>query len=172
MRRQNRQVHIRSSLLLPENAPSHLKDVNVSNVKVVFLPAQYDIQASTTRSGNNKVSKNNHEKRLLQSMLAKMDKREDVKTASKCVSVLDAVHWIDTAIRELRSSTVKKCFLKCGIGYVDESSTSNDEDNVAFNELVSRVQGHNDLLSQSVHDFVACDNDLETCDNTTTNLEN
>ena len=98
-----------------------------------------------------------------------MDKGEDVKTASKCVFVLDAVHWIDAAIQELCSSTVKKCFLKCGIGHADESSTSDDEDNVALNEL---VHGHNDLSSQSVDDFIACDNDLETCDNTTTNLEN
>ena len=34
MRRQNRQV-----LLLLDNAPSHPKDVNVTNVKLVFIPA-------------------------------------------------------------------------------------------------------------------------------------
>ena len=49
-----------------------------------------------------------------------MDKEEDVKNVLKCVSVIDAVHRIDTAIREVRSSTVKKCFQKCGIGHVDE----------------------------------------------------
>ena len=43
---------------------------------------------------------------------------------------------------------------------------------MALNELVSRVQGHNDLSSQSVNEFVACDNNLETGDNTTTYLEN
>ena len=91
-----------------------------------------------------------------------MDQGENVKTASKCVFVLDAVYWIDAAIQELCSSTVKKSFLKCGIGHADESSTSDDEDNVALNEL---VHGHNDLSSQSVDDFV-------TCVNTTTNLEN
>ena len=55
-----------------------------------------------------------------------MDKEENVKNVSKCVSVLDAVHWIDTAIREVRFSTVKKCFQKCGIGDVDETSTSDN----------------------------------------------
>ena len=34
MRRQNRQV-----LLLFDNAPSHPKEVNVTNVKLVFIPA-------------------------------------------------------------------------------------------------------------------------------------
>ena len=75
-----------------------------------------------------------------------MDKEEDVKNVSKCESVLDAVHWIDTAIRKVCSSTIKKCFQKCDIGHVDESSTLDDEDNVVLNDLVSRVQGHNDLL--------------------------
>ena len=55
---------------------------------------------------------------------------------------------------------------------VDDSSTSDDEDNVALSELVSRVQSHLALPSQSVDDFAACDNDLETCDNATSNLEN
>ena len=75
---------------------------------------------------------------------------------------LDVVHWIDTAILEVCSSIVKKSFQKCGIGHVDESSTSDDEDNVVLNVLVSRVQGHIDLLFQSFYDFVTCDNDLET----------
>ena len=119
-----------------------------------------------------KAVKTIYRKRLLQSVLAKMDKEEDVKNVSKSVSVLDAVHWIDTATREVRSSTVKKCFQKCGIGNVDETSTSDDEDNVVLNDLVARIQGHNDLLLQSFDDFVASDNDVETCDNTTTNLEN
>ena len=101
-----------------------------------------------------------------------MDKGENVKTVSKCVSVLDAVHWIDATIREFRSSTIKKCFLKCGIRHFDESSTLDNEDNVALNELVLRAQGHSDLSPKSIDDFVACDYDLETCDNTTTDLEN
>ena len=54
---------------------------------------------------------------------------------------------------------------------VDETSTSDYEDNVVLNDLVARIQGHNDLLLQSFDDFVACDNDVETCDNTITNLK-
>ena len=95
-------------------------------------------------------------------------------TLSKCVSVLDAIHWINTAVQQVRSTTEKKRFLRCGIGHAeaDDSSTSDDEDNVALSELVSRVQSHLDLPSQPFDDFAACDNDLETCDNATSNLEN
>ena len=56
-------------------------------------------------------------------------------------------------------------------GDVDETSTSDDEDNVVLNDLVARIQGHNNLLLPSFDDFVACDNDVETCDNTITNLK-
>ena len=115
MRRQNRQV-----LLLLDNAPSHPKDVNVTNVKLVFLPANTTSMLQPLDLGIIKAVKTIYRKRLLQSVLAKMDKEEDVKNMSKCVSVLDAEHCIDTAIREVRSSTVKKCFQKCGIRHVDE----------------------------------------------------
>ena len=43
---------------------------------------------------------------------------------------------------------------------------------MGLSELVSRVQSHLYLPSQSVDDFAACDNDLETCDNATSNFEN
>ena len=162
----------RQVLLLLDNAPSHPKDANVTNVKLVFLPANTTSMLQPLDQGIIKIVKTICRKRLLQSVLAKMDKEEDVKNVSKCLSALDAVHWIDTAIREVYSSTVKNCFQKCGIGHVNDSSTSDDEDNVVLNDLVSRIQGHNDLLFRSFDDFVACDNDLETCDNTTTNLEN
>ena len=42
---------------------------------------------------------------------------------------------------------------------------------MVLNDLVARIQGHNDLLLQSFDDFVACDNDVETCDNTIKNLK-
>ena len=48
-------------------------------------------------------------------------------------------------------------------GDVDETSTSDDEDNVILNDHVARIQGHNDLLLQSFDDFIACDNNVETC---------
>ena len=169
MQRQNRQV-----LLLLDNAPSHPKDVNLSNVKVVFLPANTTSKLQPLDQGIIKAIKTIYRKRLLQFVLAKMERGEDVMTLSKCVSVLDAIHWINTAVQQVRSTTVKKCFLRCGIGHAeaDDSSTSDDEDNVGLSELVSRVQSHLDLPSQSVDDFTACDNDLETCDNATSNLEN
>ena len=40
---------------------------------------------------------------------------------------------------------------------------------MVLNDLVARIQGHNDLLLQSFDHFVACDNDVEACDNTITN---
>ena len=36
-------------------------------------------------------------------------------------------------------------------GDVDETRTSDDEDNVVLNDLVARIQGHNNLLLQSTN---------------------
>ena len=81
MQRQNRQV-----LLLFDNVPSHPKNVNVT-----IYTSQYDIHASTTKSGNNQDCQTIYRKQLLQSVLAKINKEENAKNVSKCVSVLDAV---------------------------------------------------------------------------------
>ena len=74
MRRQNLQV-----LLLLDNAPSHPKDVNVTNVKLVFLPANMTFMLQPLDQGIIKAVKTIYQKRLLQSVSAKMDKEEDVK---------------------------------------------------------------------------------------------
>ena len=74
MRRQNLQV-----LLLLDNAPSHPKDVNVTNVKLVFLPANMTFMLQPLDQGIIKAVKTIYQKRLQQSVSAKMDKEEDVK---------------------------------------------------------------------------------------------
>ena len=54
MRRQNRQV-----LLLLDNAPSHPKDKNVTNVKLMFLPANTTSMLQPVDQGINQGCQNN-----------------------------------------------------------------------------------------------------------------
>ena len=125
MQKQNRKV-----LLLLDNVPSHPKDVNLSDVEVVFLPANTTSKLQPLDQGLIKAIKSCYRSRLLNAVLAKIDKDEDVINVSKCVSVLDAINWVDAAVREVSCSTVKKCFFKCGIGHNDESASIDKEDNL------------------------------------------
>ena len=74
MRRQNRQV-----LLLLNNIPSNSKDVNVTNMKLVFIPANTTSILQPPDQEINQDCQTIYRKRLLQSVLAKMDKEEKVK---------------------------------------------------------------------------------------------
>ena len=85
----------------------------MTNVKLVFLAVNMTSMLQPLDQRIIKAVKTICRKRILQSMSAKIVKKEDAKNVSKCVYVSDAVlHWIDTALREVRSSTVKKCFQK------------------------------------------------------------
>ena len=66
--------------------------MNVTNVKLVFLPANTTSMLQALDQGIIKAVKTIYLKQLLQSVLAKINKEEDVKNVSKCMSVLDAVH--------------------------------------------------------------------------------
>ena len=70
----------------------------MSNVKVEFLPAKTTSKLQPIHQGIIKAVKTIYRKRLMQCVLAKMCKIGEVKNVSKRVSVLDTVHWIDTAI--------------------------------------------------------------------------
>ena len=90
-----------------DNAPSQPKSVNESNLKIVFLLANTTKKLQPPDHAVIKTIKTIYRKRLARSVLSKMDEAEDVKTPAKSVSVLHALHWIDTTIREHCSSTVK-----------------------------------------------------------------
>ena len=84
-KRQNRNV------VLFVDEPSHPKDKPLSNVKLVFLPANTTSTLQPLDQGIIANLKVNYRKRLLQSVLAKVDKGEEIEKINKCISVLDAV---------------------------------------------------------------------------------
>lgn len=164
MKRQARHV-----LLFMDNAPSHPKDLRLSNVKVVPLPANTTSKLQPLDQGIIKTVKSRYRKRLLQAVLAKMDKGEDITNISKCVSVLDAINWITAAVKEVSCSTVKRCFAKAGM--TDECLDIDEEEDIPLSDLVARVQNHLGLDNESVEDYLACDDDLDTCETDASDLE-
>ena len=95
MRRQNHQV-----LLLLDNAPSHPKDVNVTNVKLVFIPVNTTSMLQPPDQEIIKTVKQSIENDFCSLCWLRWIEK-NVKNVSKCMSVLDAVRWIDTAILEV-----------------------------------------------------------------------
>ena len=86
MKRQNRNV-----ILFVDNAPSHPKDKQLSNAKLVFLPANTTSMLQPPDEGIIANLKVNYRKRLLRSVLAKVDKGEEIDKINKCIFVLASV---------------------------------------------------------------------------------
>ena len=101
MRRQNRKV-----LLFVDNAPSHPKDIVLTNTKMVFFPANTTAVLQPLDQGIIAVIKRNYRRRLLKAVLTRMYAREDITQVKKCVSLLDACHWIKDAVNEMKTTTV------------------------------------------------------------------
>jgi len=52
---------------------------------------------------------------------------DDNAKLSVC-SVLDACHWMHSSMKEVKSSTVVKCFAHCGVTDIDITEDDSDDD--------------------------------------------
>jgi hypothetical protein len=109
MRRQN--LHI---LMFLDNAYSHAKDLKLNNVILKILPANTTSHLQPLDQGNIKAFKARYRKRMMKSLVAKIEQDDSVTELSKEINVLDAVHWIRESWKETRIETVSRCFKLSG----------------------------------------------------------
>ncbi|XP_013787057.1 tigger transposable element-derived protein 6-like [Limulus polyphemus] len=110
----------RNIIFLLENATLH-SQVNLNNVKIVFLPPKAKSVLQPLDQGIIHAFKAHYKKRLVHSVLSNMDKSK----LGESVSVLEACVWINSSMRETKTSTVSKCFTKC---FISSPSIDNSED--------------------------------------------
>ncbi|XP_003376817.1 NADH dehydrogenase [ubiquinone] 1 beta subcomplex subunit 10 [Trichinella spiralis] len=97
MRQQHRKI-----LLLLDNAPSHL-NVELSNVKLEFLPAKSTSCLQPMDLGVLRQFKCKYRSHLLQSLLANAETYEHAYKFFSRITVLDAVCWISQSWNEVES---------------------------------------------------------------------
>lgn len=163
----------RKILLFLDNAPSH-PSVNLENVKLAFLPANTTSLAQPMDQGIIHALKFKYRRRQLKYILTQMERSDKVGSdILKGISVLDAIYWIHASWKEVESSTIQNCFLKCGFNVdllgVDNNSDSewDDDDEVPLAMLrLSR-----DLFGFEFPALVEIDKSVQTCDENPTNWE-
>ncbi|XP_041346709.1 tigger transposable element-derived protein 6-like [Gigantopelta aegis] len=159
-------------LLLLDNATSHAS-TKLTNVKVVFLPANTTSKLQPLDQGIIQAMKMGYRKRLLRSVIARLDSEENVSSAdvAKSVSVLDAVQWLKAAVKDVRTETVKRCFAKAGIRSAATPTNEDDDpdDDVHLSKLRELVVMANGRLEiddhMSVEEYSNMDFDLPVCEN-------
>ena len=99
-----------------------------------------------------------------------MDKNDNISNISKCVSVLDAINWILRTVKGLDATTVKKCFYKYRVALESNIKSFDASNEISLAELVLQVQKHLDIDGEGADEYVISDDDIPTCDVSSTNL--
>lgn len=145
----------RKIVLILDQCSAHPKDVQLRNVKLVFLPANATSHLQPLDAGIIRNVKHHFKGLLVRRLLAKIERNE----ANLQVSLLDALHFIAVSWDRVAESTIQNCFRKCGI------QSSHVETCVELNQENVSIENWERLRVEcTAFDFVTADDDVATCD--------
>jgi hypothetical protein len=107
------QIENWKALILLDNAPCHPK-MELSNVKLVFLPPNTIARTQLLDYGIIRNFKVKYHKMLLEFLLSHEDMTA-LADAIKKVNVGDTVDWVSQSWDQVVASTIKNCFRKAGL---------------------------------------------------------
>ena len=148
----------RNVLMFVDNCSSH-PDVEASNLRLVFLPPNTTSKLQPMDAGIIQSVKINYRKRLLRHLISRMEVCNTASELVKLVNILDAILWIKDVWSSLPSSTIQKCFTKCGFQRQIEASES-DVLASPFEEIMTETEFILDGITFS--QFATFDNNLAT----------
>ena len=124
----------RKILLFLDNCPVH-PPMELSNMKLVFLPPNTTSRLQPLDAGIIKAFKMHYRRNLLSYITLRWDQPNSEPGFSKVsspfristdyvqISLLDALVWIKEAWKEVSIAIISKCFRTCGIGPLTSSSS-------------------------------------------------
>ena len=104
-------------LLLIDSAGCNPPEVlqGYSNIKIVFLPANTTSKLQPLDLGIISNFKVHYRRYFLQYVASKNDTATSTSEVTKSINVLTAIRWVALAWREVKASTIQKCFRHAGI---------------------------------------------------------
>ncbi|XP_055377928.1 tigger transposable element-derived protein 6-like [Condylostylus longicornis] len=99
-------------LLLVDNAACHRIDVELSNIKIEFLPANTTSIIQPLDQGIIRSFKAQYKTCLVRKQLFALDNGQTLKDFYKEIDILKAIHMIKRAWGLVQSDTIKSCFRK------------------------------------------------------------
>ena len=90
----------------------------LKNIKLVFLPPNTTSITQPMDQGVIQALKLKFRKKQLRNILQNLETNKEMTGPEllKATNVLQAIYWVDQSWRDVQSSTITKCFRKCGIG--------------------------------------------------------
>lgn len=143
----------RKVILFLDNAKCH-PNIVLSNVKLQFFNANTTTHCQPLDQGVIYSFKMNYRKLLMAHTISKLDSKlqneildlnDDVLPK---VEVIDALSWISDAWKNVKSTTIQKCFGKAGFPIAEDNNLDNTIDEVG----ISGMNSQDDIVN-----FINCD---------------
>ncbi|KAK3104668.1 hypothetical protein FSP39_007460 [Pinctada imbricata] len=170
MRRKNRKI-----LLFLDNTTSH-SEMDLSHVKLKFFPPNTTSHTQPMDQGIIQATKLKFRKKQLLHMIKTMDLHPSMSGPDllKKTSVLDAIYWMNAAWNEVQTSTIEKCFSRCGFvkqGKSEEDcqemgmlDTKDDEDDDDDDDIpLAALKKTKDIFGCEFNELVDIDSNVHTC---------
>lgn len=151
MRAQDRKI-----LLLLDNCSAH-PDIDLSNIRLVFLPPNTTSHLQPCDAGIIQAVKVVYRKHLLHHLLLNMDEATCASQLAKSVNICDAILWLRLAWDTLKAETIQKCFAKCGVSCSMGTCESSPDDMARPDDGAQSILGN-----VTWEEFVTFDQDLAT----------
>ena len=141
MKKNNRKI-----LLFIDNAPCHIIDQDLSNVKVVFFPPNTTSKCQPLDQGVIRSFKCYYRQKLVKHVIAQCTLAQTAEQVS--ITVLDAVNWISLAWNNVTEQTIKNCFGAAGFPNSSFAVSPSSTDMDVSVEVDSETNNVNNLLQQ------------------------
>ena len=103
----------RNILLFLDRCTAH-PDVELSHVKLRFLPPNTTARLQPCDAGIIRAVKANYRTRLLRHIIFHIDDSINASDLAKKITLLNAISWLNSAWDSLTAETIMNCFEKCG----------------------------------------------------------
>ena len=103
-----------NKIMFFDNATSHSHELQLSNVKLSFLPVNCTSKLQPLDLGIIRAFKARYRKMMLSHLISNIENCVTVTELTKQISVLDAINWINKSWNDTNASTVVKCFRDAG----------------------------------------------------------
>lgn len=156
MRQQKRKI-----IMFLDNAACH-PHLTLSNIKLCFFPPNSTSITQPMDQGVIQNLKLHYRRHVLKSLVQNMSQSRSVSDLAKQISILDAVRWIASVVKEVQRSCVVKCFRKAGFNLentANEDFPENNEELLRDIEYLIKAAGEEGTTAE---DFVSVDRELIT----------
>lgn len=160
----------RKILLFLDNACSHPRDIQLQNIKLIFLPPNCTSVVQPLDQGIIKSFKGFYRTFIIKKLLIAINTAETAQELSKKIHVLDAIYFIKNAWDRVTKNTIQNCFIKSGITHSNNSENRTDNPKNYDNEDDIPLSILAEILRNKDNFGVENDNDIEDFFNVDNNV--